>query len=468
MSRLDLLPPLFCPVHNEQLVREGDQLVSRNGKTYPIVFDVPVIVDGVKTYRQNHTLSAAAVNHLIEALSSQYSNPSEISETLRENIDDVFGIKFDFKEDWLQVEADQFVYRIAASHDGLREELPADRNASRPRKVRADGEHRVGLSKLFDIRYAPIDATISVNLRVRNSGNTLLSSEGTNPIYISYHWMDKEGREHEGIRTPLLIDLEPGREISQPVYMVTPREPGTYKLHIRPIHENIRWMRDATVDFSVDIGSHGSTLSPPDWKHTMDLHDYQEDHNVATRLITEWSARYLSPRGMRMVEIGGNMNPIVGLFDAPEKINIDIDTYGMLLGKLVRRNSGSNVTYVVADGMNLPLQPKWADLIMLFAAFHHFPDPPGFLRHLAKFLTEDGLLCLMCEPIGHVHRDTQPEGFRNELLNGVNEQSFELWEYAQMFDGAGLEVVDCQVDVGSLKVALRRKQTASQLSAQHQ
>ena len=465
MPRLNSFPPLFCPARNEPLVREGDRLVSRSGKIYPVVFDVPVIVDGVEIHRQNHSLSEAAINHLIEALSSQYSNPSEISATLRENINEVFGIRFKFQEDWLQVEADQFVYRIAASHEGLREELPVDRNASLPRKVRTDDEHRVALKKLFDIHHAPTDTAISVNLRVRNSGETLLSSEGTNPIFISYHWIDGEGREHEGIRTPLLIDLEPGREISQPVYMLTPSEPGTYKLHVSPIHENIRWMRDAAVKFNVDIGSRGSTLTSPDWKHTTDLHDYQEDHNVATRLIIEWSARHLSSRDIRMVEIGGNMNPIVGLFDAAEKINIDIDTYGMLLGKLVRRNSDSNVTYVVADGMNLPLQPQWADMIMLFAAFHHFPDPLGFLRHLAKFLTKDGLLCLMCEPIGHVHRDTQPEGFRNELINGVNEQSFELWEYAQMFDGAGLEVIDCQVDVGSLKVALRRKQTASKLSA---
>jgi len=53
-----------------------------------------------------------------------------------------------------------------------------------------------------------------------------------------------------------------------------------------------------------------------------------------------------------------------------------------------------------------------------------------------------------------------PKEFEEELLKGVNEQSFELWEYQQMFEQAGLEVVECQVDLGSLKVALRKQAIA--------
>ncbi len=40
-------------------------------------------------------------------------------------------------------------------------------------------------------------------------------------------------------------------------------------------------------------------------------------------------------------------------------------------------------------------------------------------------------------------------------LRGVNKQSYELWEYKQMFEAANLDVVSVQIDVGSLKIALR-------------
>lgn len=96
----------------------------------------------------------------------------------------------------------------------------------------------------------------------------------------------------------------------------------------------------------------------------------------------------------------------------------------------------------------------------MFATFHHFPDPVGLLKSLSKYISESGLICLMCEPLGHVHRATMPKEFEEELLKGVNEQSFELWEYQQMFEQAGLEVVECQVDLGSLKVALRKQAVA--------
>lgn len=127
----------------------------------------------------------------------------------------------------------------------------------------------------------------------------------------------------------------------------------------------------------------------------------------------------------------------------------------MIVGNMLRRGTNDNLVYIVSDGMNLPLERGWADIICMFATFHHFPDPIGLLKHLAQCVAPDGLIALLCEPIGHVHRDSLPVEFLHEIQKGVNEQSFEFWEYAQMFESAGLEVLACQVDVGSLKVALR-------------
>ncbi len=142
-------------------------------------------------------------------------------------------------------------------------------------------------------------------------------------------------------------------------------------------------------------------------------------------------------------------------FDAPHKYNVDVDAYGMIVGKLMREGSDSGVTFIVADGMALPMLPRSIDMIVLFATFHHFPDPIGLLSRLREFVADDGLICLMCEPIGHVHADSIPGEYLEEIRKGVNEQSFQLWEYEQMFDAAGLDIVAAQIDIGSAKFALR-------------
>lgn len=90
----------------------------------------------------------------------------------------------------------------------------------------------------------------------------------------------------------------------------------------------------------------------------------------------------------------------------------------------------------------------------MFATLHHFPDPVGLLRHVRAKLAPGGLICILCEPVGHVSRDTVPADFREELLDGICEQAFQPWEWRQFFDRAGLRIVHVLHDVGSLKVAL--------------
>jgi hypothetical protein len=140
--------------------------------------------------------------------------------------------------------------------------------------------------------------------------------------------------------------------------------------------------------------------------------------------------------------------------DAPIKYNVDVDPYGMIVANLSRPRP---VKFIIADGMALPMTKRSIDMLVMFATFQHIPEPVGLLSRLSEFVADDGLICLMCEPIGHVHRDTMPAEYLGELRKGVNEQSFALWEYQQMFDGAQLQVVAAQIDVGSAKFALRPK-----------
>ena len=140
---------------------------------------------------------------------------------------------------------------------------------------------------------------------------------------------------------------------------------------------------------------------------------------------------------------------------APERVNVDIDPFGMIVGNLMREGKGASVQFVIADGMALPMAPRSIDMLVMFATFHHFPDPVGLLTRLSDYVTDDGLICLMCEPLGHVRADNLPDEYLEEIRKGVNEQSFELWEYEQMFAGAHLDIVAAQIDVGSAKFALR-------------
>ena len=99
--------------------------------------------------------------------------------------------------------------------------------------------------------------------------------------------------------------------------------------------------------------------------------------------------------------------------------------------------------------------PRSIDMLVMFATFHHFPDPIELLSRLSDLVADDGLICLMCEPIGHVQKESIPEDYLIEVFRGVNKQSYQLWEYKQMFEAANLDVVSVQIDVGSLKIALR-------------
>jgi SAM-dependent methyltransferase len=157
----------------------------------------------------------------------------------------------------------------------------------------------------------------------------------------------------------------------------------------------------------------------------------------------------------RVVEIGGNANPMIDHFGMPEKYNVDVDPYGMIVGKLIRYGMDTKVKFIVANGMALPMPPRSIDMLVMFATFHHFPQPVELLSRLKDYIADDGLICLLCEPIGHVHRDLIEDDYLQEIRKGVNEQSFELWEYQQMFDAAKLDVVAAQIDVGSIKFALR-------------
>jgi SAM-dependent methyltransferase len=313
------------------------------------------------------------------------------------------------------------------------------------------------VSSIFSVKRVRLEQYFSINVWLHNLGATTLSSMAPTPIVLSYHWIDRKGNELEGCRTPLLDDLLSGRSITMPVFVVAPKKAGTYILRIRAVHEDVRWFETSSVQCKIVVGEGKATTDEPEWHRTGRRFDYSEDHKEAVRLVGDWRSTYFSRPVRRIVELGGNASPMIALIAAPERVNIDIDPFGMIVGSLMRDGQGASVRYVVADGMSLPMAPRSIDMLVMFATFHHFPDPVQLLVRLRDYVADDGLICLMCEPIGHVHADSIPDEYLDEIRKGVNEKSFELWEYEQMFADARLDVVAAQIDVGSAKFALRRR-----------
>ncbi len=468
---------LVCPVNGTRLRYFDGKLKSDFGDVYPVVGGVAILVQGIRVVPRADRLAPRVIDELLDAFGLPVSR--------RAAVEQAFSHKFLFTEDWIQTEADQFLNRVAASHVGLRHALEstqakaalpdADRDDplapkfSRRNLVRRvlgfgrreasptpdSNEHRLRLSCIFNLSRLRPKMCSSVNVRLENFGETTLRASGPNPFRLSYYWIDAQGVSVEGRRTELLDDILPGRSLTIPLFFDTPKLAGRYRLSIRVVQEDVRWFDHSTVEFDIEIGKGQTSVADPKWKKTRRSFDYTGDHFEGVRLLSEWRDTLLDRPVGHVVELGGNASPMIDFVAAPHKHNIDIDPYGMIIGNLKREGSDCLVNYVVADGMALPMRPRSIDMLVLFATFHHFPDPIRLLARLSDFVADDGLICLLCEPIGHVHRDTIPDEYLKEIRRGVNEQSFQLWEYQQMFTAANLDTLAAQIDVGSAKFALR-------------
>ena len=264
--------------------------------------------------------------------------------------------------------------------------------------------------------------------------------------------------------TDFLIDIPPGRGLTMPIRVQAPELPGSYRLEIMPVMRFVWWrylmwpkprpVDWATISAAVEVSGDARPTRPPPWTETDNVLTYADDHRQALDLLRNWMIRFLPQGEHTIVEVGGNFYPMVE--SLPGTVyNVDIDPFGLMTRNILRGGKDRYVN-VVADGMDLPFADGSVDLITLFATFHHFPDPVGLLRHLAKKIKPHGLICLMCEPVGQPFAETLAPDFRRELEHGAYEQAFTRWEYTAMVDAAGLEIVAGVLDRGSAKIALQR------------
>lgn len=303
------------------------------------------------------------------------------------------------------------------------------------------------------------------SIRIRNAGLFPWSSRGTHPLLLSYHWSDATGNivVFEGCRTSFPIDVAPGREITIPVQLQAPTEPGSYVLTLLLVHEMVCWAEHSAVLIPVKVTSEPGDVIAPVAVHSAEVlapWSEAEDSAIAIRFVQQFCAARLADRQeWTMLEIGGGNSPeMAGLLEHfPEASCLSIDVSDALLqlrALQLRHHQPSlnaRMALMTADANHLPLQPGFADLIFLCRALHHFPDPARLLRELRRVLKPSGVVALVCEPVGAAYDDET----RRLLQEGVNEQVFALEDYLTMFRRAGLNIVIARCDWGfSLKTIL--------------
>lgn len=80
---------------------------------------------------------------------------------------------------------------------------------------------------------------LEVPLRLRNTGGAPWSPL-TND-HLSYHWLDREGRRSEGLRTDLPGLVAPGQTLELRAQLLAPTTPGPHTLVWEPVREHVRW-----------------------------------------------------------------------------------------------------------------------------------------------------------------------------------------------------------------------------------
>ncbi len=297
------------------------------------------------------------------------------------------------------------------------------------------------------------------NVRFKNTGDIPISSQGTTPVMIAYHWRTFSGEicaELTAHRTPFPIDLQPGREITLPVLMDTPTQPGKYELELCLVQEHVCWYEADAMRIPIEIVTTAPVDRSRQWPiQAVDNYSYADDHHDAVDLLKTKLAT-LEQTNPKVLEIGGNACPML-FYDFPGTLyNLDIDVHGLQIGHLAGQSMQRNVAFLCADAHAIPFPDDYFDCITIFSSLHHFPDLRVTLCSLARKIHTQGFLAVMCEPVGHLYGEGFYPLFIEELLKGVNEQSFSLSEYAEIFQAAGLVVDEVIVHGGSLKAFLRK------------
>jgi len=415
------------------------------GASYPILLGVPLLLKDVRIVRRHSPLSP----ELIGTICEQMRLPLDGATAQR--LQEIFSYEYELPELHLAAENNYFFNRIAAPAPLLRAPPAADALPVNERIHYEIVDHLIPDT-------LPHGRVLTRNVRLRNRGPSVISSRGRSPVRLTYRWRTLTGDilADEGEPTVLPIDLLPGRTISLPTMIRTPRRTASYLLELCLVRGDGTWLHEDAGSVGVEVILPGDVpATPPHWVHLekpQDTYNYQEDHNVARDLVFEEIARRRKP-GYRILEVGGCCNPMTRGADA-EIYSIDIDVQTLQVGQLSITDPAERLRFVAADVNDPPFPDRFFDCIALFSALHHLPRPVEVLARLKRLLKKDGFLAIMCEPVGaYLHGQVSQE-FIRDLEQGINEQIFTAEEYHHMFQRAGLFASTVVTDRGSFKSIL--------------
>jgi len=394
-----------------------------------------------------------------QQMGSVFSLPSD--ESTVSLIQDVFSKDYKFGDFLIDVESRQFIDRVRNSGNSLSEQTAPEHGVAKGQNgYPINVSHLVRYQWLLDYLPREIQAstTFTGNVRLENTGVSTFSSHTNPPIFISYHWRDLDGQMivKEGHRTPIPIELLPNRQITVPMLITTPNQVGQYLLEITLVHEGICWLDETSKIITTEIVANAPLDLTSKWQQTQLVPEsYAADHHRGVELLKQRLERLASSKP-KILEIGGNANPMIKELTG-ELYNVDVDIHGLQMGVLATQQMGVEMQFICADANALPFLDNFFDAIIIFSSLHHFPDLRATMKALQRKVQPGGFIAALCEPVGHYFGDNVPSVFLDELLKGVNEQTFSLAEYADIFCGAGLDSKDIIADFGSLKAFLHIK-----------
>jgi hypothetical protein len=108
-----------------------------------------------------------------------------------------------------------------------------------------------------------------VRLRLRNSGVLAWTATGSQPVYVSYHWM--RGQDYlvfEGARTRLPHDVRPGSEVVVDAFLHANVGPGVHALQWDLVRDGVTWFSaegGPVAESRVTVRpAEGPPVAPPD------------------------------------------------------------------------------------------------------------------------------------------------------------------------------------------------------------
>jgi SAM-dependent methyltransferase len=448
-------PGLACPRCHATMASISPDFVEcpNCGATYPVLGRVPVIFEYVVPPPKVAYGSEDVARDLLEA----FQLPADAIRMLQ--VRRLIAAQPRFGNALVQAEAAQFLDRVRTSGWSIATELKP-KLAEGSVTARDSGPHVRWICEYVP-RVIPPGRSFTANVRFRNAGAIRLRHAPPGNFVLAVRWLHADGRplnDAPDVRTPLPLDIAPGRELTFPMRIEAPRNEGRYRLRLIMVEEGVGWMEADALDIRVTLRPMHWPEVPPGWQFNPEMRlDYGADHVRSLDIMRKWLAN-LSVRSPRVLEIGGNAYPAIAEIDG-ELHNADVDLLGLQIGCLVQdrmepERPGRRVHQLCADADDLPYANSYFDAIVMFATLHHFPDPARTLERLAAKLRPNGFIGLFCEPVGHVHPGAVDPSYLRELERGVNEQSFLMREWADIIRGGGMRVAEALVDGSSLKARL--------------